>query len=76
MGEPDKIDLTAVEAVINDHIPSLSDEADDEMWRIYGTSDFDMADFAVRDCRCGLRIDGFYEYIDHLKAMLRKELSD
>jgi hypothetical protein len=65
-------------AIIDDHIPSLTDEDEELIFdravpRWY--EDKDAANLALRTCHCGLRIDGFYEYVDHLKAVLRKELS-
>ena len=30
----------------------------------------DVADLALRTCSCGRRIDGFYDYVDHLREML------
>lgn len=62
---------------INDHIPSLTDE--DEMiikdrlsemgFDMYDDS-YDVADLAMRTCACGVKLDGFYEYVDHLKDVL------
>jgi hypothetical protein len=67
--------------VINNHIPSISD-ADEvdiadriQRWMIGADDDVDVADLALRTCNCGLRITGFYEYVDHLKAMIEKETS-
>ena len=62
--------------VINDHIPSLTDENEAEIidnanrsWTP-GTEEY-AADLAIRTCKCGKRIDGFYEYVDHLKEVFR-----
>jgi len=59
--------------VIDAHIPSLSDAAEATMDSLMALDNGinDWADFAVRTCSCGARIDGFYEYVDHLKARLR-----
>lgn len=67
----------AVVEVIDAHTPSLSDEDDAAIWAIIergmgGYHENDVADLAIRTCMCGVRIDGFYEYIDHLKDELRK----
>lgn len=64
--------MTATE-VIDAHTPSLSDENELELLAInQDTEDFDVADYALRTCACGLRIDGFYEYAAHLKDEIRK----
>lgn len=33
----------------------------------------DASEFAVRTCSCGLRIEDFYHYLDHLKAVIDSE---
>lgn len=33
----------------------------------------DVANLARRTCHCGLRVDGFYEYVEHLLELLREE---
>lgn len=68
--------MTAME-VIDQHIPSLTDENAAEIASnavdFYAfTEGADLADLAIRTCRCGVRIDGFYEYAAHLKGELRK----
>lgn len=69
---------TAIE-VIDEHIPSLTDEDEDELRNrahnaaLLTAGAVDLADCALRTCRCGIRIDGFYDYVDHLKEMIRKE---
>lgn len=82
MGEPDKTNLTAVISVIDAHIPSMSDDNEDTIRNFVSMIAFDPydlekepADLAIRTCRCGAAIDGFYEYVDHLKAVLRQELT-
>jgi len=62
--------------IIDAHIPSLTDEdaaymADDVLSREYPPG-WGYEDLAVRTCACGVKIDGFYEYVDHLKAEFRK----
>jgi hypothetical protein len=62
-------------AVIDAHIPSLSDENVEEINlaifnMAFEEKDADHADLAIRTCHCGARIDGFYDYIDHLKERL------
>ena len=66
-----------VAAFLDLHIPSLSDENENEINELVSVYSFDLhdektdvADFAIRTCRCGLRIDGFYEYVAHLKEVL------
>ncbi len=64
--------------IIKNHIPSLTDK-DEERIRLnifqmaFEENDKDEADLAIRTCHCGLEIDGFYDYVGHLIAMLRKE---
>ena len=63
--------------VLQDHIPSLTDDNDRELDERRFNIDFDRlgqpvvdnADLALRTCSCGKRIDGFYEYIDHLREV-------
>jgi len=65
--------LTPIE-VIDAHTPSLSKENEWEMLAMTPPHklDSDVANFAIRTCACGLRIDGFYEYVSHLKDEMRK----
>ena len=63
-------------SVIDDHIPSLSDADDAEIDAILDRAmddpeNADNADLAGRTCHCGVAIDGFYKYVDHLKEVLR-----
>lgn len=63
--------------VIDEHIPSLSDDNETEIVDLIARSpweDFDVADYAIRTCSCGDRIDGFYEYVDHLKSAIKRAL--
>lgn len=62
------------EQIIRDHIPSLTDEDAETIYRISFTEDTDAADLALRTCACGKRIDGFYEYVDHLIDEMHKGL--
>jgi hypothetical protein len=61
---------------IDQHWPSLTDENDDEITaHRYGEVDgieTDNADLAIRTCRCGERIDGFDEYVIHLKEVFSR----
>ena len=69
----------AIVAQIDAHIPSLSDEDDAKLDELrfntafdrLGMPEVDNADLAIRTCRCGEAIDGFYEYVDHLKEVIR-----
>jgi hypothetical protein len=59
-------------ATIHEHIPSLSDSDEAEIIKLTGNVLFnegDVADLALRTCRCGAPIDGFYGYVDHLTAV-------
>lgn len=60
----------------NNHIPSLTDEDDAQVTaRAYWTDEVaDPADLAIRTCHCGVKIDGFYEYVDHLKNIISTEV--
>lgn len=67
----------AIIATLRRHIPSLTDEDDDtiiarSLWKDGGEI-ADSADLAVRTCACGVRIDGFYEYVDHLISVFGGE---
>lgn len=57
-----------VAATIKAHIPSVTDEMDRDP-DLYPKDD--MGDYAgdERECACGLRVHGFYEYVDHLIAV-------
>jgi len=57
--------------VIRQHIPSLSEQ--DERDINEAAWDGDAADLALRTCACGVRIDGFYAYVDHLIAVFGGE---
>jgi hypothetical protein len=64
-------------AIIEKHIPSITnaieeEEVDSPLWEV--TNELYMIlGYAgpKRECSCGQRLDGFYEYVDHLKEMLR-----
>jgi hypothetical protein len=61
--------------VIDEHIPSLSDDDEEEMdILITGDKPIDWADFAHRTCACGDHIDGFYGYTTHLKVAIRRAM--
>jgi hypothetical protein len=66
----------AAVAIIDQHIPSLTDQDDVEIDERIGRLRFDPdddsgnEDLALRTCACGANIDGFYEYVDHLKEVL------
>jgi len=70
--------LKDVLQVIKNHIPSISIEDDLALSELrynsntdrYGQMEVDVADLAIRHCHCGLTIDGYYEYVDHLKELL------
>jgi hypothetical protein len=64
--------------IIQNHIPSLTDAAEAVIDGRYEAQQDDMenpwdwAEFAFRECRCGAQIDGYYEYVEHLTAVLRE----
>ena len=65
--------MTAIE-ILKAHIPSMSPDNEDEILdratNVIGTDELDVADLAIRTCSCGQRIDGFYEYVEHIKEVL------
>lgn len=65
--------------VIRRHIPSITDamdEGEEEPWIDLWPRD-DMGDYVgdKRVCHCGLVLDGYYEYIDHLAELLSGQKS-
>jgi hypothetical protein len=59
---------------IKAHIPSLSDYDESELIdraHSFDSEGDDVANLALRTCACGVRIDGFYEYVDHLISLLK-----
>lgn len=66
-------------ALIREHIPDLTDEDEAEIHQLVTAytfsrlkDDSDLADFAVRHCACDVRIDGFYEYTEHLMNVFKE----
>ena len=58
---------------IQDHIPSLTDRDEHAIVAAILDDESEVADLAQRTCRCGLHIDGFYSYVDHLIAVFGGE---
>lgn len=62
-----------VRALLDAHIPSISDADEvamsDRFAKGFLDGSMDYADFGLRTCMCGEKIDGFYEYVDHLKEV-------
>lgn len=56
--------------LIKQHIPSLTDADEESMNAICDAGGWDPADLALRTCHCGLKIDGYYDYVGHLLAVL------
>jgi hypothetical protein len=56
-------------SVLERHYVWLSDTDEAEINRRELEAD-DVGAFALRTCRCGVRIDGFDAYYDHLREML------
>jgi hypothetical protein len=60
--------------LLNKHWPSMRDEDEstmmDRLSHIWDNPDFDLADMARRTCACGLILEGFDEYVVHLKEVL------
>ena len=63
---------TRVQGLLTQHTPSITDE-DERVMGLLNVFDeqFDYADYALRTCRCGVRIEGYYEYVDHLREVFR-----
>lgn len=59
--------------VLDAHGPFMSDADEEEIIRRIGASD-DVADLALRTCMCGRRLDGFDEYFEHLRVVLREAI--
>lgn len=62
------------EQIIRNHTPSMTDEDEDLINERVNRWDENVspADYALRTCMCGKRIDGFYEYANHLIDEMRK----
>lgn len=65
--------------VLDDHWPTLTEQADDEIDEAMSVSMAEVgyvetANLAIRYCRCGLRIDGFDELMLHLKDVFQQEM--
>lgn len=59
--------------LLDAHGVALVDQDEADIWGrieegLGGYHAYDVADLAIRTCRCGVRIDGFDEYLAHLKA--------
>jgi hypothetical protein len=63
--------MTTASATLDEHGPYMSDADEQEIIRRIDTSD-DVADLALRTCMCGQRVDGFDEYYEHLRAVIRE----
>ncbi|MFV2062502.1 MAG: hypothetical protein ACC726_03190 [Chloroflexota bacterium] len=55
--------------ILETHAVYLSDANEQELIRRAFETD-DVADLALRTCRCGARIDGFDAYADHIREVL------
>ena len=54
------------------HGPYMSDADEAEIIRRIGETD-DVAGLALRTCMCGRRLDGFDDYYEHLRAVIRAD---
>ena len=64
---------TEVLNVLGAHGPYMSDADEGEIIRRISASD-DVADLALRTCMCGRRLDGFDDYFEHLRVVLREAI--
>jgi len=62
---------TEVLSTLDEHGPYMSDTDEAEIIRRIDTSD-DVADLALRTCMCGRRLEGFDDYFEHLRAVIRE----
>jgi ribulose-5-phosphate 4-epimerase/fuculose-1-phosphate aldolase len=58
-------------APLESHGPYMSDEDEAEIIRRMVESD-DVAELALRTCMCGRRLEGFDDYFEHLRAVVRE----
>lgn len=60
--------------VIDEHTPNLTDEDEEKMIKEW--VECDEPNFPTyRTCSCGLALDGFYQYQDHLKDQIKKAMT-
>jgi ribulose-5-phosphate 4-epimerase/fuculose-1-phosphate aldolase len=60
-----------LESVIDEHGPYMSGADEAEIIRRVVESD-DVADLALRTCMCGRRLEGFDDYFEHLRVVVRE----
>lgn len=56
---------------LDEHGPYMSDADEEEIIRRIAVTE-DVADLALRTCTCGRRLDGFDDYFEHLRAVIRE----
>jgi hypothetical protein len=61
----------ATQPLLDGHGSFMSDSDEVEIIRRMVESD-DVADLALRTCMCGRRLEGFDDYFEHLRAVLRE----
>ena len=59
-------------AIIKAHIPSVTREMDADE-ELYPQTDLGYYCGEQRVCQCGLKLEGYYDYVDHLITMLGGE---
>jgi len=68
----------AIKKVLDAHTPHITNEIELELSELTSQASMrefwdgegvEIADLALRECGCGKRIDGFYEYVDHLREV-------
>jgi len=69
--DDDSIDtcITEIVGLLNKHIPSITDEMDRDP-DLFPKDDIGDYCGDQRECACGKQIDGYYDYVEHLKEML------
>lgn len=79
------ITVERVKETILAHVPSLTDKAEEAINEkvallvaesfgyTHAAAEIDTADLAIRECACGVLVDGYYQYVDHLLAVFGGE---
>ena len=65
--------MTRRRELLVQHVPMLLASDEELIYERAADPESDAADYAVRTCRCGVHIDGFYQYVDHLESVLAND---
>jgi hypothetical protein len=61
--------------ILRDHFASVTPDDEHAIVDLILDDESSAADLARRTCACGVKVDGFYEYLAHLIDVLEKELA-